>query len=182
MMASRPERRRRTSSISLSRLGILSACAVAVYVFESYMPMPIPWARLGLSNVVVVTALFGYGFKDALIVNLARIVAGNLLLGLILSPAFIFSIAGSMAALFVMAGARWKLVPPLSVVGTSALGAVTSNVVQVTIFTATFALSSATRNLMGAFILLGVGVGFLTGLIAARVLDKVGLARPSGVN
>jgi heptaprenyl diphosphate synthase len=103
---------------------VLAATAVAVYVFESIVPVPLPWARLGLSNVVVTITLFGYGLKEAFLVNLVRIVAGNLVLGLILSPAFLFSAAGSMSALLVMAVARWKLVPPLSVVGTSCLGAV----------------------------------------------------------
>ena len=73
----------------LSRIGVLSACAVAAYVFESFIPVPVPWARIGLSNIVVVITLFGFGLREALLVTLVRIVAGNLLLGVMMSPSFV---------------------------------------------------------------------------------------------
>jgi len=177
----RSKRPHLTSGRTMSRLALLAACAVAVYVFEGLLPMPIPWARLGLSNVVIVVCLFGYGLEAAFLVNLVRIVSGNLLLGLVASPAFLFSAAGSMAALLVMGTVRWKLVPPFSVLGTSLLGAVTNNLVQVLIFFALFAPSAASTDLLGVFILLGVGVGSLTGAIAGRIVDKVGLARYSAL-
>lgn len=166
----------------LARIGVLAAAAVAAYVFESMLPMPLPFARIGLSNVFVVVALFGFGLREALLVNLVRVLAGNLLMGLALSPAFLFSLAGSMSALAMMAFLRWKAVPPLSVVGASAAGAAASNVVQVLTFTALFAGWAVPLRLLGGFILLGVGVGFVTGLIAAAVLRKVVLERYANVN
>jgi heptaprenyl diphosphate synthase len=150
---------------------------VAAYVLESLVPTPLPWVRLGLSNVVVLVVLFAFGFRDAFIVNLVRIVGGNALTGLLLGPAFLFSIVGSTSALLVMGFARWKLVPPLSVTGTSVLGAVTSNAAQVLVFTALFAPAGAARNLAGIFILIGTGTGVVTGVVAAAVLAKVRLAR-----
>jgi heptaprenyl diphosphate synthase len=162
-----------TRSVGLVRLGLLSALAVAVYVFEGMIPMPIPWAKLGLSNVVVVITLFGFGLRSAIVVALVRIVAGNLLLGIMLSPAFIFSVAGSSAALAVMAVVRWKMVPPISVVGTSVAGAVANNVVQVMVFVELFARTGIVPNLLGVFMLLGVAVGLVTGLVAAAILPRV---------
>jgi heptaprenyl diphosphate synthase len=161
----------------LAVLGLISAGAVAAYVFESLLPTPIPWARVGLSNVFVIISLFGFGFRDALMVNLARVIAGNLLLGIIFSPGFVFSLGGSMSALVAMALVRWKLVPPLSVIGASCLGAVVNNVVQVVLFTLVLSWSDIVGGLLGGFILLGVGVGFITGFIASRILTKVVLAR-----
>ena len=79
-----------TGAAHLSRLGLLAAAAVAAYVFESLLPSPVPWARIGLSNVFVVTALFAFGTSDAFLVNLVRVIAGNLLMGFIFSPAFVF--------------------------------------------------------------------------------------------
>jgi heptaprenyl diphosphate synthase len=146
-------------------------------MFEAFLPTPLPWARIGLSNVFVIVALFSSGFGDAFMVNAVRVVAGNLLLGLTLSPAFLLSSAGSTSALVVMAGVRWKLVPPLSVVGASCLGAVTSNAIQVVLFGILFAGWSLVTDLLGVFVLLGTGVGFVTGLISAGILQKVVLER-----
>jgi heptaprenyl diphosphate synthase len=150
-------------------------------VFEGLLPSPFPWARIGLSNIVILVALFGLGFKAALLVNLVRIVAGNLFLGIIFSPAFLFSLVGSMSALAAMAVARWKLVPPLSVVGISCLGASLNNAVQVLVFTFLFSGSGMVKGLLGGFILLGVGVGFVTGMVAHQLLKKVVLERAEGV-
>jgi heptaprenyl diphosphate synthase len=161
----------------LARLGLLAAGAVAADVFESLLPVPLPWARIGLSNVFVLIALFGFGLRDAFLVALVRVVAGNLVMGILLSPAFLLSFGGSMTALAVMGLARWKFVPPLSIVGTSCLGAAVNNIVQLLLFVVLLSWSRVAGSMLGAFILLGVGVGLVTGLIAARVLGKVVLAR-----
>lgn len=185
MTASRPDLRTGAVGPSRSalsaRLGLLAACAVAVYVFEGLLPMPLPWARLGLSNVVVVVALFAYGARFAFALNAVRIVAGNLLLGIVMSPAFVFSALGSNAALIVMAAVRRRFVPPFSVVGASMLGAVANNATQVLVFIGLFSASPIGGRLLGTFILLGLGVGCLAGVVAARVACKVGLARPNAL-
>jgi heptaprenyl diphosphate synthase len=165
----------------LSRVGVLSACAVAAYVFESFIPVPVPWARIGLSNVVVVIALFGLGTREALIVTLVRIVAGNLLLGILLSPAFMMSLAGSLAALAAMGLVRRHAVPPLSVVGASAVGAVASNAVQIYVFALLFTGGSPPPGLLGGFIIIGALVGFATGLFSVELLKKVTLERSTAV-
>jgi heptaprenyl diphosphate synthase len=166
----------------LARIAALSAGAVAVYVFESLLPVPIPFARIGLSNVFVVVALFGFNAREALLVNLVRVVAGSLLMGLMLSPAFLLSLAGSLSALGVMILMRRWAVPPFSVIGASAAGAGASNVVQIVLFTALFSGWPVAGRLLGGFILLGAGVGFITGLMAAAVLSKVVLERYGAVN
>ena len=181
MTASPPERPG-MGARRLSRLGLLAAAAVAAYLFESLLPSPVPWARIGISNVFVVTALFAFGVRDALVVNLIRVIAGNFLLGFMFSPAFIFSLVGSTSALGVMALLKWRLVPPLSVIGTSCVGAATNNVVQVTLFTLLFSAAGLAGGLMGSFILLGTGVGFFTGLVAMAILSKVRLERTRPVD
>jgi heptaprenyl diphosphate synthase len=163
----------------VSRIGVLSACAVAAYVFESFIPMPVPWARVGISNVVVVIALFGFGFREALLVAVVRVVAGNLLMGVLISPSFVLSLAGGLAALVVMGLVRQGAVPPISVVGTSVAGAVANNAVQIYVFALLFTGGAVPRELMGAFIILGVGVGLVTGFLSAVLLGKVALeSRP----
>lgn len=165
----------------LSRIGILSACAVAAYVFEAFIPVPVPWARIGISNIVVVLALFGFGMREAMVVTLVRIVAGNLLLGVLLSPAFMMSLGGSLAALLAMGVVRRHMMPPLSVVGASLVGAVTNNAVQIYVFALLFTGGSPPRGLMGAFIIIGALVGLVTGILSAELLRKVDLERSAGV-
>lgn len=160
---------------------MLSACAVAAYVFESFIPIPVPWARIGISNVVVVIALFGFGFTEALMVTLIRIIAGNLLLGVMFSPSFIMSMAGGAAALFAMGLARRYAMPTFSVIGASVAGAVVNNAVQIWVFALLFLGGGLPRELLGTFIIIGALVGFATGVLSAELLTKVGLERSSPV-
>ncbi len=165
----------------LSRIGILSACAVAAYVFEAFIPVPVPWARVGISNVVVVITLFGFGFGEALLVTLVRITAGQLLLGMMFSPSFMMALAGGAAALAVMSCVRRYAVPPLSVIGASVAGAVANNVVQIFVFAALLTSGAVPAGLMGTFIVLGAAVGFATGVLSAELLKKVRLESRAGV-
>jgi heptaprenyl diphosphate synthase len=166
----------------LSRIGILSAAAVAGYVFEALLPTPLPFARIGVSNVFVVIALFGFGSREAVLVNMVRVLAGSMLLGFTFSPAFILSVSGSMSAVGIMALIRWRAVPPLSVIGTSAAGAAANNLTQVVLFSLLFARWPIPGGLVGGFLLLGAGVGLVTGLLAAMALKKVVLERARQVN
>lgn len=160
---------------SIAKLGVLSSGAVAIYVFEAMLPSPIPWAKIGLSNTFVLIVLFAFGLRHALVVNLVRVVAGNLLLGVLFSPAFVLSLGGSVTAVLVM-GLLWHLfAPPLSAIGISCLGAVTNNIVQVILFTLLLTRSVIAGPMLGGFILLGVGVGVVTGFIAARIVEKLQL-------
>jgi hypothetical protein len=50
------------------------------------------------------------------------------------------------------------------------------------LFTTVLSWSAVARELLGGFMLLGVGVGFVTGLVASGVLRKVGLERSSSLD
>jgi len=159
----------------LSRLGGLAGGAVALYVFEAMLPSPMPWARIGLSNTFVLITLFAFGLRQALLVNLVRVIAGNLLLGIFFSPAFVLSFGGSFTAVFLMGFLWQRFVPPLSVIGVSCLGAVVNNTVQIVLFTLLLTRSIIAGPVLGGFVLLGVAVGVLTGFIAARIIEKLRL-------
>src|SRR5512142_2680981 len=93
------------------RVAILSAYALVVYGFEGLIPTPIPWLRLGLANIITVTALLLYGFRTAMMVTLIRVVLGSMFTGTFLGPAFLLSLAGGVTSTAAMgiaslAGAR----------------------------------------------------------------------------
>jgi heptaprenyl diphosphate synthase len=136
---------------------------------------------VGLSNVFVILALFALGTGPALLLNAVRVSAGSLLLGMVMSPAFVFSLAGSTGAVVVMALAGRAAGRRLSVIGVSCLGAVSNNCIQALLFSALLA-PGALRGLVGTFILMGVGVGVVTGLLAAGVRRKVALESTAGLD
>ncbi len=104
-------------------LALFIALAVALHTFEALLPNPLPWFRIGLANILALTALFLYGIRALWIVNMARILVGSLLLGNLFSPAFLLSFSGGLLATLLMSLAFWLWRPQIGIVGVSVLGA-----------------------------------------------------------
>ena len=91
---------------SISRLAVLSVftvIALALFVAESAIPVPIPipGVKLGLANIVTLLILLFFTLPEALLVLTARILLSVFFSGQALS--LLYSFAGGMLALFVMA-------------------------------------------------------------------------------
>lgn len=87
-------------------MGMLTALAFVFSYIESLVPinLGIPGVKLGLANLVVIVALYTMGFRAAFTLSLVRIVLAGFTFG---SPAsMIYSLAGGMLSLAVMAAAR----------------------------------------------------------------------------
>jgi len=70
------------------RIARLAAAAIALTVAEAAIPLPLPGIKPGLANIVTLIVLWRYGWRDAAWVSLLRVLAGSLLLGQFLAPAF----------------------------------------------------------------------------------------------
>jgi heptaprenyl diphosphate synthase len=55
-------------------LSLLTAAALILSIIEGMMPLPYiaPGAKLGLSNIVILSTVVVFGFKDALLVVIIR--------------------------------------------------------------------------------------------------------------
>lgn len=101
-------KKRHRSAHDIARLGMLLALATALHTFEAQLPaLPIPGAKIGLANIVSLLALFAFGFRDAVLLVVLRQIAGSIVIGTFLTPAFFFGLAGSLLSVFVMAAIRW---------------------------------------------------------------------------
>lgn len=89
------ERRRWT------RVGALSALAMALGYLESFIPIPIPGVKLGLANVPILVALAQGDLRAAAMVALVKVLATSLLFGNPVTLAY--SCTGTLLALACMA-------------------------------------------------------------------------------
>ena len=67
----------------LTRLALLTAIALTIFMVEAQIPSPIaiPGVKLGLANIVTVWLMFTFGAKDAALVLCARIFLGAVFSG-----------------------------------------------------------------------------------------------------
>ena len=84
----------------------LVALGAALQVCEAMIPGVGPWFRPGLANVATMLALLWGGPRLALLVAVLRAALGALVLGTLLSPTFLISLTGGLAAWAAMTLAR----------------------------------------------------------------------------
>ncbi len=86
----------------LAFMALLTAMALTIFVLEAQIPapVPIPGVKLGLANIITLTAMVLLGRKEAGIVLAMRILLGSLFAG---SPAsLLYSAAGGILAYIAM--------------------------------------------------------------------------------
>ncbi|MDO5041234.1 MAG: Gx transporter family protein [Peptoniphilus sp.] len=111
-------------------LSLLLSGGLVMGLLELNIPMPIviPGAKIGISNIIVLVSIVFFGYKEGIFVAVLKTLLLVLLTGSVSS--FIFSFTGTMFSTFVMIAAHRFLSEHLSIIGISILGAVFHNVGQ----------------------------------------------------
>lgn len=150
--------------------GLMTALAFVFSYLESLIPLNIgiPGIKLGLANLVVVTALYIFPLQYAFIIAVVRIVLSGLTFGGV--SAMVFSLAGGLLSFAVMA--VLKKIKGFSVVGVSVAGGIFHNAGQITV--AAFVMETAkTVYYFPALIISGVVTGLLIGIISNIIINRL---------
>lgn len=114
-------------------LSLLIAGAMILSIIEGMIPLPFiaPGARLGLANIVTLTVIVIFGFKDAMLVVILKCILMMLVAGNPIS--FIYSITSGILSVIAMTISLKYTSKYFSLIGISVLGAMTHNASQVTV-------------------------------------------------
>lgn len=154
----------------LALYGVLIALAIVLGYVEMLVPnfFFVPGMKLGLTNVVVVTALYTMDVKSAVIINFVRILLCALLFGNGVS--LIYSLAGGLLSTAVMI--LLKQTGHFSIPMVSVAGGVMHNVGQILVAMVlmdTLAIGWYLMILWFSGMLTGALIGLLASLVAGRV-------------
>ena len=157
----------------LTRLSMLLAISLVLSLIESFIPFidgSIPGLKLGLANVIVLTVLYVYDFKDAIYISILRVFIMGLLRTGIFSITFFFSLAGaifSIVAMYLM-----KKFTKLSVIGVSVVGSLFHSVGQLLI--AIIFLRNVNMIYYLLWLLLfSIPTGIIVGLISKELIKHL---------
>lgn len=157
-------------SKKIAFMGLLTALAMIFSYIEFLIPISIgiPGIKLGLANIVVVTALYVIKPQEAFLINVVRILLSGLLFGN--SMSLIYSLAGGLLSFGVML--LLKKINGFSVYGISIAGGVSHNVGQI------LAAMLTLENLMivyylPALLIAGTVTGLLIGFLSSRIIPQV---------
>ncbi|NCA67218.1 MAG: Gx transporter family protein [Clostridia bacterium] len=152
-------------------LGILTALALIIGFVENMLPpvfAMVPYARLGLSNIIILLVLVIYDIQEGLIVLAIKIVLLAVLSG---NPSMIiYSFAGGMLSILTM----WLLtfMHKNSLAAISAVGGAMHNIGQVAV-AALVTKTAAVFIFLPHLMLFGSLAGILTGVVCHIVVKRV---------
>lgn len=112
----------------LVMLSLMVSIALIIYVIEAQVPVLFPGIKLGLANLVSLTALIIWGPREALLIMFLRTLLGSMFTGSM--SAFMFSIAGGLLSNLVMIFLYRNFRKSMSIWSISMIGAVFHNIGQ----------------------------------------------------
>lgn len=162
------------SARKLSLLGLLLAFALILSYVEVLIPFSfgIPGVKLGLANAAVLLTLYLFGWREALLVSITRILLVALLFGSAMS--FVFALFGGSLSLLAMC--LLKSTGKLHVISISAIGGVTHNLGQL-LAAALFISNLKLFYYFPVLLFSGLLTGLLIGIIAGELLLRIPFTR-----
>ncbi len=152
------------------------------YTVDNFLPMPLPWLRLGIGNLGIVLALVDIGALGAFWVFLLKLILGSIIAGRFLTPFFFFAAVGGILGLGAMiitqaVGRRF-----FSAVGISCAGGVAHNIGQLIVARVLLVPSSGLWVLVPVVVLFGAISGTCIGLFARLVHLRLKIKKTAGLD
>ncbi len=153
-------------------LSFYTACAGTISIAESLIPKPFPFLKIGLSNIVIMLLIMKRKELMAVLVLLGKITLSGLFVGSLLMPTTLIALGSGFASLIIMILlSRVKF--GLSWVGISILAATVHNIMQLVIVRTILIYSNSLFELIPILLLLGIGTGTVTGIIAISITQRL---------
>ncbi len=144
-------------------ISVFVCVALIVSLLESYVPIPIPNVRLGLSNVIIINAILLFRFRDTFFVVFLK----SLLLVIILGNpvSFLYNFFAGFISLSVMYFFYRYFSKIFSIIGISVLGSIFHVLVQILI-SALLLDTFSVFNFLSILEILAVFTGIIVGIIS----------------
>lgn len=153
----------------IAMTGLFTSLALILSYVESLLPIVpgIPGVKLGLPNMLILLALYVYGWREALSVNVMRILLAGFLFGNMFS--ILYSLAGAIVSFLVMLAAKGlKFFPMKSV---SILGGVFHNIGQLLV-ACILVEGLSVLAYLPVLLVSGLLTGLLNGVLAQQIQKR----------
>ena len=153
-------------------IALLGAFCFFLSTIEYMIPKPMPFMRMGIANLPLILALDIFPFPAFLTLIALKVLGQALITGTLFSYIFLFSLVGtSMSALSMYAFRQLLGSKHLSFIGLGTLGAMVSNISQLTLawlFIFGNSVWYITPVFLATGIITGVALGFFCELFTRR--------------
>ena len=159
----------------IALLGILLAATIVIAILESFIPsIFIPGIKLGFANIVILITIYEIGIKEAIFINIVRVLVVSLIRGTFLSMGFFMSLTGAVMSLGIMI-LFYLLIKKFSIVGVSVIGSLFHVIGQI-IIAMIYMSSVYVIYYLPVIALSALITGIIVGLVARSVI-KTGVIK-----
>lgn len=150
--------------------GVFTSLALIFSYVETLIPVNfgIPGVKLGLANLIIVTALYKMRLSEVFLLSVVRVVLSGFIFGNYFS--ILYSLAGGILSLAVMA--LLKRVGGFSVIGVSIAGGTFHNIGQMIVAMLVVETFSVVYY-VPVLLLAGMLTGFVIGVTANEILKRL---------
>ena len=162
-------RRRRNDAYRLSLSALLLALMLVLGYVESLFPTGVPGVKIGLSNGVLIFAVYMIGIPSAYILMALKVLLSGLLFSGV--SAMMYAFAGGLASLTLMSLlSRGRKISPVAV---SMAGGVSHNAAQVAVAVLILSPSGQMLYYLALLTAAGLACGLATGIAADSVMKRL---------
>ena len=179
-MSENPKRKNTASKTRmLVFISVLVAQGMILSFIESMLPIPFiaPGAKLGLANIITLSAIYLLTFKQATAVVLLRVILTATTFGSLSS--FLYSFSGGVLSLLVMAAILKVFKGEISLIGVSIAGSVAHNLGQ--LFVAAIIIHNVLiLTYLPILLIVAIPTGIFVGIVAKiliKYLERVNINR-----
>lgn len=179
-MSENPKRKNTASKTRmLVFISVLVAQGMILSFIESMLPIPFiaPGAKLGLANIITLSAIYLLTFKQATAVVLLRVLLTATTFGSLSS--FLYSFSGGVLSLLVMAAILKVFKGEISLIGVSIAGSVAHNLGQ--LFVAAIIIHNVLiLTYLPILLIVAIPTGIFVGIVAKiliKYLERVNFNR-----
>lgn len=167
-----------THKINWQLLAYLTATASGIYIVESLLLriLPLPFIRLGLSNIIVLFLVWNNKLPEAVIVNASKSIIGSIVTFSLISPTLVLSFVAGLFAIISMWIAMF-LRPKLSIIGVSIMGSVVHNLTQLVLVRLIIIPKNEVFVLTPILVFFGLISGIITACLTLYVSEKLPLLK-----
>jgi heptaprenyl diphosphate synthase len=154
-------------------IGLLVSQALALYTVESMIPVPFiaPGAKLGLTNLITVIALYTLNSKkDVFLIIILRLLLSTMFSGNLSN--LMYGTAGAVLSYCIMVCVKTILKDKISIIGVSASGAFFHNVGQL-IVASIIVENTAVMLYLPILSIAGIGTGVFIGITSNFIVKHM---------
>lgn len=157
---------------------LITLVLMALYLslFESLIPKPFPWMKLGLANLSTLIAFIIYDRRMGVEVFFLRVLVQGIMLGTLLTPSFVISLLSGSISIFIMY-ILFSYKKYFSTIAISLCSGLVHNIMQLVVvyfllFRDVDIYSKSVVLFVLIFVIMGAISGGLIGFIAYKYVEK----------